>query len=117
MSPFFGDGATIKTLSLVNVLATCVNNDFALLKIVNCTAHLAKGGKTDAKYISKIIMPLIKLMESEEDVHKKTSPGIVNLVFFDGVSNVQNAGKILRAFNPRVSVGHGAKHVASLFFF
>jgi hypothetical protein len=55
-------------------------------------------------------------MESEEDMHKKTSPGIVDLVCFDGASNVQNAGKILRVFNPCVTVGHGAKHVASLFF-
>jgi hypothetical protein len=46
----FGDGATIKTLPLVNVLAACVNNDFALLEIANCTAHLAKGEKKDAKY-------------------------------------------------------------------
>jgi hypothetical protein len=79
----FGDGATIKTLSLVNVLAACVNNNFSLLEIADCTAHLAKKGKKDAKYISQIIMPLIQLMESEEDMHKKTSPGIVDLVFFD----------------------------------
>ncbi len=41
----FGDGATIKTVQLVNVLAACINNPFALLKITDCTAHLAKGGK------------------------------------------------------------------------
>jgi hypothetical protein len=64
------------------VLAACVNNDFALLEIANCTAHLVEGGKKDAKFISKIIMPLIQLMESEEDMHKKTSPGTINLVFF-----------------------------------
>jgi hypothetical protein len=112
----FGDGATIKTVPLVNVLAACVNNPFALLEITNCTAHLAKGGKKDAKYIAKIIMPLIQLMESEEDIHKKTYSGLVDLVFFDGASNIQNAGKILRAFNPRITVGHGAKHVVSLLF-
>ena len=61
-------------------------------------------------------MPLVQQMESEEDMHKKMSPGIVELVFFDGVSNVQNAGKILQAFNPRITVGHGAEHVVSLFF-
>jgi hypothetical protein len=112
----FGDGATIKTVPLVNVLASCVNNPFALLEIADCTAHLAKGGKKDAKYIAKIIMPLIQLMESEEDMHKKTYSGLVDLVFFDGASNVQNAGEILRAFNPRITVGHGADHVVSLFF-
>jgi hypothetical protein len=79
----FGEGTTIKTLPLVNVLAAFGNSDFALLEIANCTAHLAKGGKNDAEYISKIIMPLIQLMESEEDMHKKTSAGIVDLVFLD----------------------------------
>ena len=56
----FGDGATIKTVTLVNMLAACVNNPFALLEIADCTAHLAEGGKKDAKYIAKIIMPLIQ---------------------------------------------------------
>jgi hypothetical protein len=100
----FGDGATIKTVPLVNVLAACINNPFALLKITNCTVHLAEGGKKDAKYIAKIIMPLIQQMESEEDMHKKTSPEIVDLVFFDGASNIQNAGKILWAFNPHIAL-------------
>jgi hypothetical protein len=65
---------------------------------------LPKGGKKDAKYIAKIIMPLIQQVESEEDMHKKTSPGIVDLVFFDGASNIQNAGKILWAFNPHIAL-------------
>jgi hypothetical protein len=55
-------------------------------------------------------------MESKEDVHKKTYSGLVDLVFFDGASNVQNAGEILRAFNPRITVGHGADHAVFLFF-
>ncbi len=93
----FGDGATIKTVPLINVLAACVNNPFGLLEIADCTAHLAKGGKKDAKYIVKIIMPLIQLMESEEDIHKKTYSGLDNLVFFDGASNVQNAAEIWRS--------------------
>ena len=98
------------------MLASCVNNPFALLEIADCTSHLAKGGKKDVKYIAKIIMPLIQLMESEEDVHKKTYSGLIDFVFFDGAINVQNAGGILRAFNPRITVGHGAKHIVSLFF-
>jgi hypothetical protein len=112
----FGDGATIMTVPLINVLAACVNNPFALLEIANCTGHLAKGGKKDAKYIAKIVTPLIQLMESEEDIHKKRYAGLVDLVFFDGASNVQNAAKILRVFNPCITVRHGAEHVVSLFF-
>ena len=37
-------------------------------------------------------------------------------MFFDGASNVQNAGKTLCVFNPRITVGHSADHVVSLFF-
>jgi hypothetical protein len=55
-------------------------------------------------------------MESEHNVHNKKLTGIVDLLFFDRASNVQNAGKILRAFNPCITVGHGAEHVVSLFF-
>ena len=62
-------------------------------------------------------MPLIKQIESEVlDVNGKKSPGVIDLVFFDGASNVQNAGEILRAYNWRITVGHGAEHVVSLFF-
>jgi len=112
----FGDGATIKSVPLVNVLAAGVNNPFALLDIVDCTDHCARGGKKDARYIADIVKPLITKIESERDLHNNRCPGIVDLVFFDGASNVQNAGQILQAFNPRITVGHGAEHVVSLFF-
>ena len=79
----FGDGATIKNVALMNVLAAGVNNPFALLDITNCTHHLARWGKKDARYIANIVMPLIKQMESELDVHNKKFPGIVDHVFFD----------------------------------
>jgi len=61
-----GDGATIKTVPLVNVLVAGINNPFALLNIADCTDHLAKGGKKDARYIAKICMPLIKQIESAQ---------------------------------------------------
>jgi hypothetical protein len=112
----FGDGATIKSVPLVNILAAGVNNPFALLDIVDCTKHCALGGKKDARYLADIVKPLITKMESERDMHNRRCTGIVDLVFFDGASNVQNAGKILQAFNPRITVGHGAEHVVSLFF-
>ena len=112
-SPFFGDGA-IKTVSLVNVLADGVNKSFALLDIANCTDNLSNGGKKDAKHIAQIVMPLIKQMEVEHVMHNKKLTGIVDLVFFDGASNVQNAGKILRAFNPHITIGHGA--AVNMFF-
>jgi hypothetical protein len=109
----FGDGAMIKSVLLVNVLAAGVNSPFALLDIVDCTNHCAMGGKKDAKYIAENVQPLITRMELELDVHNKHCPGIVDLVFFDGASNVQNAGQILQAFNPRITVGHGVEHIGT----
>ena len=70
----FGDGATIKSIPLVNVLAAGVNNPFALLDIADCTNHLAKGGKKDGRHIANIGMPIIKQMEPELNVHKKKCP-------------------------------------------
>ena len=75
----FGDGAMIKSVLLVNVLAAEVNSPFALLDIVDCTNHCAMGGKKDAKYIAEIVQPLITRMELELDVHNKHCPGIVDL--------------------------------------
>jgi hypothetical protein len=92
----FGDGATIKSVPLVNVLAAGVNNPFALLDIHDCTAHMASGGKKDAKYIAEVVQPMITKMESEVNVNRVQNKGIVDMVFFDGASNVQNTGKICK---------------------
>ena len=40
----------------------------------------------------------------------------VDLVIFDGASNVQKAGVILEVHFPRLTVLHGAEHVISLFY-
>ncbi len=50
----FGDGATIKSVALVNDLAAGVNNPFALLDIADCTGHLTVGGKKDTQYIANM---------------------------------------------------------------
>jgi hypothetical protein len=49
-------------------------------------------------------------------IEKKEKYGVVDLLMFNGASNVQNAGKILKTLNPCITVGHGAEHVVSLFF-
>ncbi len=112
----FGDGATIKTIPLINILATGVNNSFALLNVVDCSNQASAGKKKDAKYIACLIHPFIEKLELECDGLSNNLTGAVNFVFFDGATNVQNAGKILAAMHPRISVGHGAEHVVSLFF-
>ena len=97
-------------------MAASPNNPSALLDIVDCTSHLETGGKKDAPYLANMILPHIGTMESMRDESMKTRKGVVDLVLFDGASNVQKAGKILAIHHPRITVVHGAEHVTSLFF-
>ncbi len=73
------------------------------------------GGKKDASYIADMIIPLIQKMKKTRDEHNKLCPGVVDLVLFDGVSNVIKACKILTTHFPCISVVHGAEHVVSHF--
>jgi hypothetical protein len=41
---------------------------------------------------------------------------IVDLLLFDGASNVQKAAQLVSVAYPRITVIHGAEHVVSLFF-
>jgi hypothetical protein len=106
----FGDGATITNVPLMNILAVSPNNPFALLEIVDCTDQMAKGGKKDAKYLSGIVRPLIKSIKA------RAKSNIVDLIMFDGASNVQLAARIVARYHPRITVCHGAELVLSLFF-
>ena len=60
---------------------------------------LQRGGRRtrDISPTLSCLLSTIKQMESKLDVHKKKKcPGIVDLMFFDGASNVQNAGEIMK---------------------
>jgi hypothetical protein len=61
---------------------------------------------------------MISQIEQTEDPNnqKTDHQGVVDLVLFDGASNVQNAGKKVPITYPRITVAHGAEHVVSLFF-
>ena len=106
----FGDGATITNVPLMNISAASPNNPFALLEIVDCTDQMAKGGKKDAKYLSGIVRPLIKWLEAT------AKSNIIDLIMFDGASNVQLAAIFVARYHPRITVCHGAEHVIALFF-
>ena len=79
----FGDGATIKGVPLVNILAAGVNNPFALLDVADCTDRAAQAKKKDASYIASLVDPLIVKLENEIDGNKLCHNGIVDLVYFD----------------------------------
>jgi hypothetical protein len=47
---------------------------------------------------------------------KTDHQGVVDLVLFDGASNVQNATKLVSIIYPCITIVHGSEHVASLFY-
>ena len=55
----FGDGATIKTIPMINALAAGVNNPFCLLDVFDCSEQCSKEGKKDTAYHAKLFLPLI----------------------------------------------------------
>eukprot|EP00957_Ditylum_brightwellii_P103576 7891658-Ditylum_brightwellii.AAC.1 len=48
----YGDSATVKCMSLVNMLAAGIHNPAAVMKILVCTGHLQSGGKRDASFLA-----------------------------------------------------------------
>jgi hypothetical protein len=104
----YGDGATVKRMPLLNILASGAHLTTAVLEITDCTGHMSAGGKKDATYIARLFEPHLKTLDPTKKV--------VDLLYFDGASNVQKAGQILCAKYPRVTCLHGAEHVVSLFF-
>jgi hypothetical protein len=112
----YGDGATIKSVPLINILAAKPSNPFALSDIVDCTTHLQSKGKKDALYISSMILLLIQRMENTRDVRNKKHTGIVDLVLMDGASHVQKGAQMLAVHYSCITIGHCAAHLVSLFF-
>ena len=105
---FLGDGATVKRMLLLNVLASGKNAPATVLEIVDCTGHLSNGGKKDASFIANTFLPHLAKLDP-----KKTRS---DLSLFDGAGNIQKGGEILSVKYPRMTVLHGVEHVASLFF-
>ena len=105
---FLGDGATVKRMPLMNILASCADNPPITVSIQDCTKHLQQGGKKDASYIAEMFDDIVK----EYDPHST----LTDVFFFDGASNVQKGGAILVAKHPRSFCFHGGEHVLSLFF-
>jgi hypothetical protein len=86
---FLGNGATIKKMPLINVLASSAAVPAVVLEIHDCTEHMAGGGEKDAPYIADFFLEHFKA----HDENKR----LTDLLLFDGAQNVQKAGKILEA--------------------
>lgn len=103
-----GDAATIRRCPLVNIFFTSFHDPAFLVDIVDCTDRLRAGEKKDGTFISNIIFPLLEKFDKMKS--------LTDIVFFDGGSNFQLAGRILQAKYPRITVVHGLEHVLSLVF-
>lgn len=103
-----GDGATIDKCPLFNVIACSPSNPSMVLDVFDCSGHAADGGKKDAAFLLKTMLP--KLLEI--DPEKK----LIDLITFDGAGNVQNAAKLLAIHLPRASIGPAVEHEVSLVF-
>jgi hypothetical protein len=104
----FGDGATVKQMPLLNIMCSGFDERCAVLDVVDCTEHMAVGEKKDASYIAFLFNQWIEKIDPKGK--------LVDLILFDGASNVQKGGQVTTAKYPRISVLHGAEHVVSLFF-
>jgi hypothetical protein len=72
----------------------------------------------DAKYIAGLLKPIISRIEETKDPNNQKTDhrGVVDLLLFDGASNLQNATKLASITYPHITVVHYAEHVVSLFF-
>ena len=104
----YGDGATIKTTPLINMLACSPGNPACVIDVIDCSNHMSEGGKKDAKYI---VMEMLKVIAKIENLAKQC----IITIMFDGTYNVQKAGEIIRQHCPSATVEHGAELVVSLF--
>jgi hypothetical protein len=104
----YSDGATIAKTPFINVLGSGWKITNACLEIHDCNKQLVEGGKKDAQYITTLISKHIDFLDPRKE--------LVDMVIFDGASNMQKAARALESLYPLVTGVHGAEHVVSLFF-
>jgi hypothetical protein len=98
-----GDGATVKRMPLVNMLAAGVHEPAGVFEIAECTGHIQDGGKKDYGFIAGLFFSHM----TKNDRDKQ----LIDCAFFDRASNVQKAGKIIQVHYPRVVALHGVEYV------
>ena len=104
---FLGDGPTISRIPLLNILVSGKNVPLAVLELVICQSHLADGGGKYGSFICNRFLEHIRKI----DPHKS----ITEAFMFDGASNVQLAGEILKILYREVTVVRGVEHTVSFF--
>ena len=75
------------------------NLPVAVLELVYCQGHLADGGTKNETFICNIFLDHFKRI----DPHKS----IIDVIMFDGASNVHLAGESLKIHYPKITVMSG----------
>ena len=80
----------------------------AVLELVDLQVHLADGGTKNATFICNRFI----------DHFKRIYPykSIIDVIMFDGASNVQLADELLKIRYPKITVMRGVEHTVYLFF-
>ena len=105
---FLGDGATISRIPLSNILVLGKYLPVSALELVDFQGHLANGGEKDGTFICNISIEQIQKI----DPYKS----ITDVFMFDGATDIQLAGELLKTHYPKVSVMCGVEPTVSLFF-
>ena len=93
----------------MNILASAKNILVAVEEIVDFQGHLADGNKKDGTFIcNRFLNHMI-----EVDPGKK----LTDMVMFDGASNVQLIGRLLKMHYPKLTVIRGVEQTVPLFFY
>ena len=93
---------------MLDVLDYAKNIPFAILEIVDFQGHLADGNK---KYETFICSPFLNHMREID--HRKQ---LIDIVMFDGASNMKIGGKRLKVNYSMLTVMRGVEHTVSVFF-
>ena len=105
-----GDGASIRKISLVNIIASNPGKESCMLDVVDCSEHIiAEDGRKDAWYIAKMFLTVLR----ERDPNKQ----YCDMVVFDGASNCyQKGARLIEEHYPWVTdVCRGIEH--TVFYF
>ena len=100
---FLGYGGTISRSTLMNIMASGKNIPVFVLEFFYFQGYLSEGGK---KYGSFICHQFLDHMK-EIDPENKLS----DIVMFDGSSNVQLGGKLLKVNYPKFTGMCGVEHI------
>ena len=99
---FLGDGAIISIFPLLNILDSAKNIPVAVMEIVDCQGHLSDGNKKYGTFISNQFLNHMREIDPVKN--------LTDIVMFNGASNFQLGGILLKVHYPKLTVMRGVEH-------